>query len=100
MRYFKEFDENGRLIAIGAGDALDGIEITQEEYEALAAEIAQKNALVEPLYRGEIAIDDVPSEWREDVQAQVDEIIADQGPYDPDEISDAEAIDIITGVSE
>lgn len=98
MRYFAEYDEKGKLIAIGAGDALDGVDITKEEYEALEAEIAQKAELAEMVYRCEIAIGDVPEEWQADVQERVDEMIADIGPYDPDEISDEEAMDIIKGV--
>ena len=100
MRYFKEFDENGKLIAVGAGDAFDGVEITEEEYLVLEAEIIERALLADKLYHQEIAPDEVPAEWQEDVQAQVNEMIAEFGPYDPDEIGDDEALDIITGVSE
>lgn len=98
MRYFAEYDEKGKLIAIGAGDALDGVDITKEEYEALEAEIAQKAELAERVYHCEIAIGDVPEEWQADVQEMVDERIAAEGEYDPDEISDDEALAIIQGV--
>lgn len=97
MRYFKEYDEKGWISAIGAGDALNGIEITQEEYETLLVEIEVKMEYTDRLYRQEISIGDVPTEWREEVQARVDEIIADVGPYDTTQISDAEALAIITG---
>lgn len=103
MRYFAEYDKNGKLIAIGAGDALNGVEITETEYNALAAEIEKKAVqvaeYVEKVYCGKIAIENVPAEWQEEVQAQVDAMIAELGPYDPDEISDSEALDIIKGVS-
>lgn len=98
MRYFAEYDGNGRLIAIGAGDALNGVEITEAEYLALEAEIAAKAEYAEKVYHGEIAIGDVPEEWRADVQEMVDERIAAEGEYDPDEISDDEALAIIQGV--
>jgi len=98
MRYFAEYDGSGKLIAIGAGDALNGVEITEAEYLVLGAEIDKKAALVEELYRQEISIDDVPSKWQVDVREQVDALIAEYGPYDPDEISDEEALDIIKGV--
>lgn len=100
MRYFKEYDKTGRLILIGAGDALNGVDITKEEYDALAADIAFTSECVEGVYRGEMSIEDVPERLRAEVQRQVDEMTAAFGPYDPDEISDAEALDIITGVTE
>lgn len=100
MRYYKELNEKGWVTAIGAGDALNGIEITQEEYEALLVEIEAKAEYVNRVYYQEITLNDVPAEWREEVQARVDEMIAAYGEYDPDQISDAEALAIIQGVSE
>ena len=78
MRYYKEYNSENKLIAIGTG-ALNGIEITEEEYNALLSEIEEKAVLVEQLYKGEITIEDVPAEWQEDIQRQVDEIIAVNG---------------------
>lgn len=98
MRYFAEYDEKGKLIAIGAGDALNGVEITKEEYEALAADIALTFECVDKVYRGEMTVEEVSERLQENVQEQVDARIADFGPYDPDEISDEEAMDIIKGV--
>ena len=46
MRYYKEI-ENGILAAIGTGKA-GGIEITEEEYNALLAEIQAANQPEEP----------------------------------------------------
>ena len=102
MHYYAEYDENGKLISIGYTSAptTTGTEITREEYETLSAEIAAKAEYADKLYLGEITINDVPAEWREDVQTIVNDRIEAEGKYDPDEISDAEAIDIITGVSE
>ena len=45
MRYYKRLF-NGRLVAIGTG--VGGIEITQEEYERLSAEIEAANQPEEP----------------------------------------------------
>ena len=98
MRFYKEFDENGKLIAVGEGDALNGVDITKEEYEELLAQIEQAGVYAEMIYRGESTMDEVPEEWRETVQENVNWFVAELGPYDPDEISDEEAMDIITGV--
>lgn len=100
MRYFAEYDETGRLIAIGAGDALNGVEITKEEYDELLAQIEQAGVYAEMIYHGESTMDDVPEKWRETVQENVNLLVAELGPYDPDEITDEEAINIIKGVSE
>lgn len=97
MRYFKEYDANGYVSIIGAGDALDGIEITQAEYETLLAEMEAKMEYIDRMYRQEISIDDVPAEWREEVQAGVDAIVAEIGEFDTSQISDSEALQIITG---
>lgn len=74
MRYYKQLDESGALVAIGTGPG--GVEITQAEYNALLAEIREKAAYIDKLYAGEITIDDVPDAWREDVQREVDAIKA------------------------
>ena len=100
MVYFAIYNDSDKLISIGYTSAptTTGVEITREEYEALSAEIAAKAEYAEKLYLGEIAIEDVPEEWRADVQEMVDERIAAEGEYDPDEITAEEAIDIIKGV--
>lgn len=74
MRYYKQFDESGKLIAIGTGPG--NAEITEAEYNALLAEIREKAAYTEKLYAGEITIEDVPEAWREEVQANVDALKA------------------------
>ena len=85
MRYYKQFDESGKLIAIGTGPG--NTEITEAEYNALLTEIREKAAYTEKLYAGEITIDDVPEAWREEVQANVDALKA----------ADEEAAQNITG---
>lgn len=74
MRYYKQLDESGKLIAIGTGPG--NAEITEAEYNALLAEIREKAAYIEKLYAGEITIEDVPEAWREEVQANVDALKA------------------------
>ena len=73
----------------------DGVEITAEEYSAALEEIKTKTALANQLYNGEITIDAVPDEWREEIQQRVNERLAEIDD-DPD-LTDEEAIDIILG---
>lgn len=94
MRYYKQFDDTGKLIAIGTGPG--GTEITEAEYNALLSEIREKAAYIEKLYAGEITIDNVPEAWREDVQREVDAIkAADEEAAQ--NISAEEALNIILG---
>lgn len=95
MRYYAQYDESDKLIAIGTGPG--GVEITESEYNALLAEIREKAALVDKLYRGEITIDDVPTDWQDEIQRRVDERIAADGEADQQDISAEEALDIILG---
>lgn len=70
MRYYKLIEKD-TLIAIGTGPG--GVEITESEYNRLLTEIREKAALVNQLYNGEITIDDVTTEWQEEIQRRVDE---------------------------
>ena len=70
MRYYANYDENGILIGIGTGTG--GNEITEDAYNTLLSEIAEKAELVDKLYNGEINIDDVPIAWQEEIQSRVD----------------------------
>lgn len=94
MRYYKQFDDTGKLIAIGTGPG--GTEITESEYNALLAEIREKAACVDKLYTGEITIDNVPEAWREDVQREVDALKATDEEA-AQNISAEEALNIILG---
>lgn len=96
MRYYKQFDASGKLIAIGTGPG--GVEITQAEYDILLSEISNKAACVNKLYAGEITIDDVPEAWREDVQREVDAIRAAEEEAAQQDISGDEFISMIEGV--
>lgn len=95
MRYYAQYNDSGKLLAIGTGPG--GTEITESEYNALLAEIREKAALVDKLYSGEINIDAVPTEWQEEIQRRVDERIAAEGEAAEQDISAEEALDILLG---
>ena len=95
MRYYAQYNDSCKLIAIGTGPG--GTEITEEEYDALLSEIREKAALVDKLYSGEITIDEVPSDWQEEIQHRVDERIAAEGSAEEQDISAEEALDILLG---
>lgn len=72
------------------------VELTYEEWLALhgtdeAAPYASK------VYRGEITLSDVPEAIREEVEAVVQAKVDRWGLYSEREISDKEALDILTG---
>ena len=94
MKYFAQY-ENGILTAIGTG--YGGTEISEAEYNALLAEIREKAALVDNLYSGEITLDDVPTEWQEEIQRRVDERIAAEGTAEEQDIPAEEALNILLG---
>ena len=95
MRHYAQYNDSGKLIAIGTG--IGGVEITEAEYNALLTEIREKAALVEQLYNGEITIADVPTEWQEEIQRRVNERIAAEGAAEEQDLSAEEALDIILG---
>ena len=95
MRYYAQYNDSGKLIAIGTGNG--GVEITEAEYNALLTEIREKAALVDKLYNGEITIDDVPTEWQEEIQRRVNERIAAEGAAEEQDLSAEEALNIILG---
>ena len=95
MRYYAQYNDNGKLIVIGTGNG--GTEITEAEYNALLSEIREKAALVDKLYSGEITIDEVPADWQEEIQRRVDERIAAEGSAEEQDISAEEALEILLG---
>lgn len=95
MSFFAKYNESGKLMAIGTGAG--GVEITEAEYNRLLAEIREKAALVDRLYNGEITLDDVPTDWQEEIQRRVNERIAAEGEAAQQDISAEEALDIILG---
>ena len=95
MRFFAQYNNSGKLLAIGTGNG--GEEITEAEYNALLAEIREKAAFVNKLYSGEITIDEVPADWQEEIQRRVDERIAAEGTAEEQDIPAEEALDILLG---
>lgn len=95
MRYYAQYKDN-KLIAIGTG--YGGTEITKEEYETLLAEIQQKATLVNQLYNNEITIEDVPTDWQEEIQRRVDERTEAEALAEEQEISSDEFYSMIEGV--
>lgn len=95
MRYYAQYNDDGKLIAIGTG--YGGVEITEAEYNRLLSEIREKAALVDKLYSGAITLDDVPAEWQEEIQRRVDARIAAEGEAAKQDISAEEALSIILG---
>ena len=95
MRFFAQYNNSGKLLAIGTG--YGGEEITEAEYNALLSEIREKAALVDKLYSGEITIEDVPTDWQGEIQSRVDERISAEGAAEEQEISAEEALEILLG---
>ncbi len=93
--YYAQYNDSGKLLAIGTGPG--GVEITEDEYNALLAEIREKADLVDKLYSGEITIDEVPADWQEEIQRRVDERIAAEGSAEEQDISAEEALEILLG---
>lgn len=71
MRYFAQYNESGKLVAIGTGPG--GTDSNESEYNELLTMIREKAALVDALYAGEITIDSIREDWREEIQRRVDE---------------------------
>lgn len=96
MRFFSQYNNSGKLLAIGTGSG--GTEITEAEYNDLLAEIREKADLVNKLYSGEITIDAVPVDWQEEIQRRVDERVAAEGESARQEISGNELLNMIEEV--
>ena len=96
LRYYAQYNDNGKLIAIGTG--LGGTEITEAEYNALLSEIREKAALVNQLYSGEITIDEVPTDWKEEIQRLVNERITAEGEAAEQPVSGDEFLSMLEGV--
>ena len=96
MRYYAQFDSENKLIAIGTG--YGGVEITEEEYNRLLSEIREKADLVDKLYSGEITIDEVPADWKEEIQRRVNERITAEGEAAEQPVSGDEFLSMLEGV--
>lgn len=96
MRYYAQYNDSGNLIAIGTG--LGGTEITESEYNTLLSEIREKAALVDKLYSGEITLEEVPVDWKEEIQRRVNERIAAEGEAAEQPVSGDEFLSMLEGV--
>ena len=79
MRYYKMTDAEDNLTAIGTGSG--GVEITEAEYTALAAEIAEKAKLVAALIAGTITAEEAPEDWREEIVRRAEALSAHDDTY-------------------
>ena len=95
MRHYAQYNSDGVLIAIGTGPG--GIEITEEEYNALLTEIRTKATFVDSLYNGTITLEDVPADWQEEIQRRVDERIQREGEMENQDLSAEETLAILLG---
>ena len=95
-RYYKQTD-GMYILAIGTGPG--GTEITEAEYNTLLAEICAKAQLVDDVYNGVKTLDDVPVEWRDEIQRRVTERQeAEQAEPEETELEDAIAALKLLGV--
>ena len=99
MRYFAQYNKSGKLIAIGTGPG--GEEITEAEYNTLLAEIRAKAQLVDDVYNGVKTLDDVPAEWRDEIQRRVTERQEAEDEAEPEqsEMDDMAAALTLLGVT-
>ena len=72
------------------------VELTETEWLALMGDETTRPHAIK-VYRGEMAIDEVPAELQAAVQAVVDTKVARWGLYSERRISADEALNIITG---
>ena len=96
MRYYAQYNDSGNLIAIGTGAG--GTEITEAEYNRILAEIREKASLVDKLYSGEITLDEVPADWKEEIQRLVNERITAEGEAAEQPVSGDEFLSMLEGV--
>ena len=95
-RYYKQTD-GMYILAVGVGAG--GTEITKAEYNTLLAEIRTKAQLVDDVYNGVKTLDDVPAEWRDEIQRRVTERQeAEQAEPEETELEDAIAALKLLGV--
>ena len=99
MRYYAQYNDSGNLVSIGTGSS-GGTEITEAEYNTLLAEIRAKAQLVDDVYNGVKNLDDVPAEWRDEIQRRVTERQEAEAEPDPEqsEMDDMAAALTLLGV--
>lgn len=72
------------------------VELTEAEWYALIG-TEETRPYANKVYRGEMAMDEVPEELREEVAAVVEEKVKRWGLYSERELTSHEALNIITG---
>ena len=99
MIYHAKYDDTGKLIAIGTG--YGSTEITEAEYNTLLVGIRAKAQLVDDVYNGVKTLDDVPAEWRDEIQRRVTERQEAEAVPDPEqsEMDDMAAALTLLGVT-
>lgn len=65
MRYYAKYND-GVLACVGTG--VGGEEITEEQYNAMREEIHEKCRYADLLCRGEITMEEVPEQWRAEIE--------------------------------
>ena len=97
-RYYKQTD-GMYILAVGVGAG--GTEITEAEYNTLLAEIRSKAQLVDDVYNGVKTLDDVPAEWRDEIQRRVTERQEAEAEAEPEqsEMDDMAAALTLLGVT-
>lgn len=79
----------------------NGMQISEDEYTEACQVVRCKAALARSVYSEEISMDDVPTEWKGDVQKLIDaRAEAEQMQELPETEQKAAAYDILMGVSE
>lgn len=94
MRYYKLIMDD-EVVAIGTGPG--GTEISKEAYEAMLLRIREIASLVDRLCAGQIGIEDVPEDLREEVRKNAEQRLSWQEDAEDEELSAEEALAIIVG---
>lgn len=99
VRYYAQYSEDKKILSIGTGPG--GTEITEAEYNTLLAEIRAKAQLVDDVYNGVKTLDDVPAEWRDEIQRRVTERQEAEAEAEPEqsEMDDMAAALTLLGVT-
>ena len=84
MRYFVQYNDSGTLLAIGTGPG--GVEITESEYNEIMAVIQNRPQADGKGYR-----------LKTDLTWEEYDLPPEPEPSDGDELSDAEALNILMG---
>lgn len=98
MKYFAIYDETGCAVSFGTTSAENiNHEITEAEYLALVEESETLNGCVDAVYSGSLALEDVPEEYRERVDARVKEMQEQDNQPEPADPEVEEALAILRG---